>query len=208
MELYSAPLSCSLAAHAALIEAGLDATCHYVELASKKTLDGADYLAVAPKGQVPALRLDDGEVLTEGPAVLQWIADRAPASGLAPAPGTMARYRLQEWLNYLSTELHKQVFATIFNPAQPPEAKAFARQLAPTKLGYVAEKLGDRTGLLGDGFTVADAYLTTILSWCAPAGISLDAFPNLAAYRDRNFSRPAMAKAFGEEMEARRRIDG
>jgi glutathione S-transferase len=208
MELYSAPLSCSLAAHTALIEAGIDATYHYVVLATKKTADGADYLAVAPKGQVPALRLDDGEVLTEGPAVLQWIADQAPASGLAPAAGTMARYRLQEWLNFLSTELHKQVFAAIFNPASPPEAKAFARSLAPVKFRHPEARLADRPFLMGDAFTVADAYLTTILTWCDPAGIPLDAFPNLVAYRNRNLARPSMAKALGEELAARKIVDG
>lgn len=206
MDLYGAPLSCSLASHIALLEAGLDARIHYVVLSTKRTVDGEDYLAVAPKGQVPVLRLGDGELLTEGPAVLQWIADRAPASGLAPAAGSMARYRLQEWLNYLSTELHKQVFATIFNPAQPPEAKAFARSVAPAKLGHVAARLEGRETLLGDGFSVADAYLVTILNWCEPAGIDLAVWPSLVAYRQRQLARPSVAKALAEELAVRARM--
>jgi glutathione S-transferase len=206
MHLYSAPLSCSLASHIALLETGADAGCTYVVLGTKKTLEGDDYLAIAPKGQVPALRLDDGEMLTEGPAVLQYIADRAPAAGLAPPAGSLARYRLQEWLNYLSTEVHKMVFATIFNPATPPESKAFARGVAPVKLDHISAKLGDRPYLMGDTFSVADAYLVTILGWCDPAGIDLARWPNLVAYRGRMMARPAVAKAVGEELEARARM--
>mgnify|MGYP001227061195 CR=1 FL=1 len=206
MDLYSAPLSCSLASHVALIEAGLPANYHYVVLSKRQTLDGQDYLKVAPKGQVPALKLDDGEVLTEGPAVLQWIGDQNPAAKLAPPAGTMARYRLQEWLNYLSTEVHKMVFATLFNPAQPAEAKAFARTIVVAKFDHLSSKLEERQFLIGDDFTVADAYLGTILNWCKPAGVELSRWPVLEAYHQRLLARPAFAKAVASEVEARARM--
>jgi glutathione S-transferase len=203
MKLYSAPLSCSLASHISLIEAGLPVDYRYVVLSKRQTTDGEDYLAVAPKGQVPALLLDDGELLTEGPAVLQWIADQKPGAKLAPEAGTMARYRLQEWLNYLSTEVHKMVFATIFNPFQPDAAKAFAREVAAAKFDYLSKRLDGRDVLLGDDFTVADAYLVTICNWCEPAGIDLSRWPVLTKYHRRHMARPAVAKAMEAELAAR-----
>lgn len=203
MELYFAPMSCSLATRIALYESGLDATFHQVTLSTKQTADGRDYLTINPKGQVPALRTASGDILTEGPAVLQYVADLAPGSRLAPAAGSPERYRLQQWLNYISTEVHKAVFYMIFSPASPPEVKAFAREsLAPARYDHLSAHLADRDFLL-DGFTVADAYLVTTLNWAVPAGIDLARWPVLAAYRDRLMQRPAVARAVGEESSLR-----
>lgn len=203
MDLYFAPLSCSLASRIALYEAGIPANFHQVTLMTKKLADGRDYLAINSKGQVPALRLADGEILTEGPAVLQYIADQAPAGKLAPAAGSPARYKLQQWLNYISTEVHKAVFYAMFNPASPPEAKAFARDvLLPQRYAFLSDQLKNREHLL-DAFTVADAYLVTTLSWAKPAGVDLAKWPVLAAYYQRIAARPAVAKAFGEEIALR-----
>jgi glutathione S-transferase len=203
MDLFFAPLSCSLATRIAIYEAGLTAGFHQVTLMTKQLGDGSDYLQVNPKGQVPALRTDGGQVLTEGPAILQYVADLAPASGLAPAAGDLERYRLQQWLNYISTEVHKAVFYMIFNPASPPEAKAFARDgLLPARYAYLSEHLKDRPYLL-DGFSVADAYLFATLNWAAPAGVDLSAWPILQAYRERLLDRPAVARALSEEVALR-----
>lgn len=204
MDLYFAPLSCSLATRIALYESGQVATFHQVLLATKRTAAGEDYLAINPKGQVPALRTAEGRFLTEGAAILQYVADQAPASGLAPQAGSFERYELQQWLSYISTEVHKQVFYVIFNPAMPAEAKAFARDVAlPVRYDYLSRHLQDRDFLLGQTFTVADAYLVTSLNWAAPAGVDLAKWPVLAAYRDRLCNRPAIGRAIGEEMALR-----
>jgi len=203
LDLYFAPLSCSLATRIAIYDAGLDGRFHQVVLATKRLSDGSDYLAVNPKGQVPALRTADGNILTEGPAVLQYVADLAPQSGLAPPAGTPARYELQMWLNYVSTEVHKAVFYTLFNPAAPQEARAFAReQLLPARYDHLSGHLDGRDFLL-DGFTVADAYLVTTLNWAAPAGVNLARWPVLAGYHRRLSERPAIARAFAEEFALR-----
>lgn len=203
MELFFAPLSCSLASRIALYEADIDAGFHQVVLATKRLTTGENYADLNPKGQVPALKTPDGSILTEGPAVLQFIADSAPASHLAPPAGTMARYRLQQWLNYLSTEVHKAVFYMIFNPASPPEVKAFARhQLLPVRYQFLSEHLEDQAYLL-DTFTVADAYLFTTLNWAGPAGVDLANWPILDAYRKRLMERPAVARALSEELALR-----
>lgn len=198
MDLYFAPLSCSMATRIALYESGLDANFHQVVLTTKQTTDGADYLAVNPKGQVPAMLTPDG-LLTEGPAVLQYVADRAPAARLAPPAGTRARYLLQQWLNYIATEIHKGVFYLIFNPAVPAEAKVFAREAVVPRYRFLSEHLADRPFLL-DEFSVADAYLVTTLGWAAPAGIDLAAWPVLAQYAQRLRERPAVARAMQEEL--------
>lgn len=203
MDLYFAPLSCSMASRIAIYESGLDAQFHQVVLSTKQLASGEAYLDINPKGQVPALRTSDGTVLTEGPAILQFIADQAPASGLAPAAGTMERYALQQWLNYLSTEVHKAVFYMIFNPASPNEAKTFARDvLLPARYSFLSQHLEDRVHLL-DRITVADAYLVTTLNWAAPAGIDLAAWPVLTAYHSRMIERPAVARAIREELALR-----
>lgn len=198
MDLYFAPLSCSMATRIALYESGLDANFHQVVLTTKQTTDGADYLAVNPKGQVPAMLTPDG-LLTEGPAVLQYVADRAPAARLAPPAGTRARYLLQQWLNYIATEIHKGVFYLIFNPAVPAEAKVFAREAVVPRYRFLSEHLAGRQFLL-DEFSVADAYLVTTLGWAVPAGIDLAAWPVLAQYAQRLRERPAVARAMQEEL--------
>lgn len=204
MDLYFAPLSCSLATRISLYESGQDAQFHEVVLSTKRTKAGDDYLAVNPKGQVPALRTDDGRLLTEGAAILQYVADRKPDSGLAPVAGSFERYQVQQWLNYVGTEVHKQIFYTLFHPAIPPEAKTFARDMAlPGKYDFLSSHLESRAFLVGDRFTVADAYLLTTLTWAAPAGVDLGRWPILSAYRDRLCQRPAVGRALAEEMALR-----
>ncbi len=204
MDLYFAPLSCSLATRIALYESGQTAGFHEVVLSTKRTRTGADYRAINPKGQVPALVCDDGEILTEGVAILQYVADRAPASGLAPPAGEFARYRLQQWLNFIAAEVHKQVFYTLFNPAVPPEAKTFAREVAlPIRFEHLSEHLKHRPFLVGDRFTVADAYLVTALNWAAPGGVDLKRWPVLADWHAVQLQRPAVARALGEELALR-----
>lgn len=194
MELYYAPFACSLASHITLREAGLDATLVAVQLSTKTTATGGDFFAINRKGQVPALMLDDGAVLTEGTAVVQYLADRKPEAGLLPPVGAPDRYRVLEWLNYVATELHKACFATMFNPDAPPEAKAWARGAIPKKLEHVAAELGDREFLVGGRFSVADAYLTWALNLCTLAGVDLPA--PLQAYLERAKTRPAVRAAF------------
>ncbi|MDO8839755.1 MAG: glutathione binding-like protein [Parvibaculum sp.] len=203
MDLYFAPMACSIATRIALYESGQDeaASFHPVTLATKQLADGSDFYAINPKGQVPTLRLDDGQLLTEGPAVLQYVADRNPDTGLAPAFGTMERYRLQECLNFIATELHKQVLAAIFNPASPSEAKAFARdQVAPAKFEALAGMLKGRRYLVGERFTVADAYAFFVLTLCGFAGIDRSRWPALETYYADLAQRPSVARALSEEM--------
>jgi glutathione S-transferase len=199
MDLYFSPLACSMAARIALYEAAISASFCNVTLATKRVDDQLDYLAVTAKGTVPALRMDDGELLTEGPAILQYIADLRPDAELAPAAGTFARYRLQEWLNYLSTELHRTVFHPIFNPGPPEAARMYARQVLDAKFDYVSFRLANSDYLL-DRFSVADAYLFTILNWTFGAQVDLKKWPVLIAYFGRIKARPNVAQAWGEEM--------
>ena len=170
-------------------------------LASTKThklQDGTDYYGINPKGYVPLLELDNGERLTEGPAIVQYIADQNPSSGLAPAAGTLARYRLQEWLNYISTELHKS-FGPLFNPASSDEVKAAARDKLAGRLKWVDGELAGKQYLMGDQFTVADGYLFTTTNWAKPTGVDLSGFANLLAYRERVGARPAVQAAMKAE---------
>jgi glutathione S-transferase len=200
MELYFCPMTCSLATRIALYEIDEPATFHVVNLMTKKLGDGQDYFQINPKGQVPALRTHEGVLLTEGPAVLQYVADLKPERGLAPKAGTLERYQLQQWLNYIATEVHKQVFYTIFSPRWPAEAKVFVReQVAPAKYEFLSKHLDGREFLLGTGFTVADAYLVTTLCWCKAAGIDLDRWPVLTGYLERHKARPNVARAIKEE---------
>lgn len=200
MKLYFAPLACSMAARMALYEAGIDAGFEEVVLSTKRTKGGADYLIVNPRGQVPALVIDDGTVLTEVPAILQYIAGLAPDNGLLPSDGTFQRTQVQQWLNYVATEIHKGVFYLMFNPHSPPEAKAFARGLLPARYDFVAKALAGRDYLVGDHFTVADAYLVTTFAWANAAGIDLSPWPAITAYRDRLMARPAVGRAVAEEV--------
>lgn len=199
MKLYYLPGACSLASHIALREARASFELDRLDNASKKTAAGDDFLAINPKGYVPALTLDGGGVLTEGAAILQYIADQNPAAGLAPAAGTLERARLQEYLNYVATELHKS-FSPLFNPESSEEMKAAARKKVAQRLDLVEQWLADgRPYLLGDSFSVADAYLFTVANWTGPTGIGLDNWPNVAAFQQRVAARDAVQAALKAE---------
>lgn len=198
MKLYFSPGACSLSPHIVAREAGLDVTAVKVDMRGKKTDVGDDYLAINEKGQVPALGLDDGSVLTEGVAIVQYLADKKPESKLAPANGTMERYRLQEWLNFVSTELHKG-FSPLFNPATSDEQKAATKATLAKKFAYLEKHLAGKPYLTGDTFTVADAYLFTILGWAAFTHVDLSPFPTLVAYQARVAARPAVQAALRAE---------
>ncbi|MFN4283980.1 MAG: glutathione transferase GstA [Alphaproteobacteria bacterium] len=192
MKLYYSPGSCALSPHIVLCEAGLPHSALKVDLKAKKVEDGSDYLAVNPKGYVPTLELDDGQTLTEGPAIVQYLADKVPAANLAPANGTMERYRLQEWLNFISTELHKQ-FSNFFNPACGDEMKEATKKKLAGRYGHIGEKLGSQDYLTGKNFTVADAYLFVTLRWAQKFEIPLPA--NVKAYFERVMARPKVMEA-------------
>ncbi len=164
MKLYYSPGACSLSPHIVAVEAGIPVELEKVDLAKHKTEGGQDYLTINPKGYVPALRLDDGSILTEGPAIVQYLADQKPASHLAPAAGTIERYRLQEWLTFIGTEIHMS-FSPLFNPASTDDAKTTAKTSIAKRLAYLNDQLASREYLLGSNFTVADAYAFTIVNW-------------------------------------------
>lgn len=198
MKLHYSPGACSLAPHIVLHEAGLPFTLVKVNLKAHKFQDGSDYYPVAPKGQVPLLELDSGEHLSEGPAIMQYLADQVPEKNLAPANGTMARYRLQEWLNFVTSELHKGV-GGLFNPAMPEDGKAVIRAKATSKLQWVDEQLAGKQYLMGEAFTIADAYLFTVTSWTAHTGIDISGMKNLGAFQARMAARPAVQAAMKAE---------
>jgi glutathione S-transferase len=197
MNLYFSPMACSLASRIVLYEAGADAAYTYVDTHAKRTQDGADYLAVNPMGQVPALRTDDGVVLTENTAVLQYIADRFPDAGLAP-PSGIARAKLQQWLGFIGTELHKGLFSPLLDPKAPADVKAYTRAKAALRLGLLEKHLASNDYLL-DRFTVADAYLTTVLNWAPYCGVDLAEWPAVNAYHRRMAARSSIARAIEEE---------
>lgn len=198
MKLYYSPGACSLSPHIALREAGLPFELVKKDLYSKSLGDGSDFLAINPKGYVPVLILDDGETLTEGPAIVQYIADRVPEKKLAPPAGTMERVRLQEWLNYITSELHKS-FSPLFNKQASDDWKAAARALLDRRIGYAAQALEGRDCLMGDAFTVADCYLFTVLSWANRVKVDLSPWPRLADYMGRIAARPAVQEALAAE---------
>jgi len=198
MKLYYSPGVCSLSAHIVLREAGIDAELIKVDIHEHVLDDGTDYHAINPRGYVPILVLDNGELLSEGPAVVQYLADLRPTSGLAPAAGTMARYRLQEWLGFINSELHKG-FAPLFDPTSPDSVKTATVAKLTKRIGWVAQQLDTKPYALGDQFSVADAYLFTILNWCRGAGIALNDWPVLAAYQKRVAARPAVRDAMRAE---------
>lgn len=198
MKLYFSPGACSLHPHIVAREAGLDVELVKMDLKTKKLLDGSDYRAINPKGQVPALILDDGSLLTEGAAIVQYLADLRPDSGLVPPAGTMDRYRQIEWLSFISTEIHKQ-FSPLFNKALPEETRAMNRERLRERFDYVNERLAGREYLMGDRFTAADAYLFTMLRWLPVAKLDLAAWPNLAAFFERVKARPAVQAAMEHE---------
>ncbi len=199
MKLFYSPGACSLAPHIVLKEAGLAFDLVQANLKTHQlATDGSDYYPVAPKGQVPLLELDNGERLSEGPVISQYIADQVPAKNLAPANGTMARYRLQEWLNFITSELHKGI-GGLFNPAMPEEGKAVMKAKAASKLKWVDEQLEGKQYLMGDAFSIADAYLFTVTTWAAHTGIDISAFENLGAFQARMAARPAVQAAMKAE---------
>jgi glutathione S-transferase len=198
VKLYYAPGACSLSPHIVLRESGADFEAEKVDLAAKRTATGADYRAINPKGAVPALQLDDGQVLTEGSAIVQYLADRKPEAKLVPTAGTIERYRLQEWLNYIASEIHKG-FSPLFNAKLADEAKqVFKYNLAP-RFDFLSRSLQGKDYLMGAGFTVADAYLFTILGWTKHFAIDLGKWPVLKAYADRVAARPAVQAALQAE---------
>jgi glutathione S-transferase len=197
-KLYFNPGACSFSPHIVLREAGLPFELEKVDLGTRKTASGADFLAVNPKGYVPALQLENGEVLTEGSVIVQYLADLKPELKLAPRGGTMERVRLQEWLTFIATELHKG-FAPLFTRAMPDEAKALARASLEKRFDYLAQRLEGQEYLMGADFTVADAYLFNVLSWTGYVGLSLDARPVLTAYMARVGARPAVQAAQAAE---------
>lgn len=198
LKLYFAPGACSLSPHIALREAGLAFELDRVDFATKTTAADESYLAVNPKGYVPALRIDASTVLTEGPAIVQYIADQNPGANLAPANGTLARYQLQEWLGFINSEVHKP-FGTFFNPKADDAAKANARDALTRRFTWLDAQLTGRTYLTGDTFTVADGYLFTVLGWTKYIGYDLSVFPSLQSYVGRVFERPAVQAAMKAE---------
>jgi len=197
MDLYFSPLTCSMAARVAFYEA--EAQAHYIEVdrMTKRLLDGTDYLAINPLGFVPALRTDEGEIITEVPAILHYIADSFPAAALVPE-GRLARARLHQWLCFTGTELHKALFASLFDSKLPDAAKARALEKGGKSFAYLDAYLSGREFLL-ESFSVADAYLFAVLNWSAAASIDLKTWPAVKDYHTRMKQRPSIARAFSEE---------
>jgi glutathione S-transferase len=198
MKLYYAPGACSLSPHIVLLEAGLPFTLDKTDFMAKKTEKGSDYLKINSKGAVPALQLDDGRILTEGSAIVQYLADLKPDSGLAPRAGSFERYQLMEILNYLGSEVHKGL-GSLFNPAITPEWKAASIAIVGKDFDWLSGFLGKKTYLMGDTFTVADAHLFTLLGWPDHVGIDLKKWPTLSAYRARVAERPKVREALKAE---------
>lgn len=198
MKLYYAPGACSLAPHIVAREAGLKLDLDKLDFATRKTEGGEDFAAVNPKGYVPALRLDSGEVLTEVATLVQYLADQAPQAGLAPAAGTIERYRLQEWITFVSTEIHKG-FGPLWNPAMPEAAKEIAKANLAKRFAWLDGELANRSYLTGERFTAADAYLFTVVNWVNIHKIDLSPYPNLKAFMDRVAARPAVRQALQAE---------
>jgi glutathione S-transferase len=200
MKLYYSPGACALSPQIALREAGLAFDLVKVDLKTKKTEDGGDFLAVNPKGQVPTLVTDDGLMLTEGPAIVQWVADHSKAAQIAPAKGTQAHYKLLELLNYITSELHKSL-GSLFNPAMPEDYRAFVKEGLLKKYAFVDGLLAKTPYLLGDTFTVADGYLFNVTRWAGYAAIQLDlsGFKNLQAFNARMRERPSVQAAVAAE---------
>ncbi len=198
MKLYYSPGACSLSPHIVLRESGLAFEPVLTSTKTHKLQDGTDYYTLNQKGYVPLLELDNGERLSEGPAIVQYIADQVPAKNLAPANGTMARYRLQEWLNFITAELHKG-FSPLFNPATPADFKPIAAAKLVERLTWVDSQLAGKQYLMGDTFTVADAYLFTVAGWGQYVGVDIKPMANLSGYMGRVAARPAVQAAMKAE---------
>ena len=198
MKLYYSPGACSLSPHIALHESGLKFEHVLAPTKTHQLEDGTDYYSINPLGYVPLLELDDGTRLTEGPAIVQYIADQVPAQGLAPANGTVARAQLQSWLNFISTELH-QAFSPLFNAATPADYKVIAIDKLMSRLKWVDKQLAGKQYLMGESFSVADPYLFTVTNWAPRVGVDISGFANLVAFRERVAARPAVQAAMKEE---------
>lgn len=198
MKLYYKPGACSLAPHIVAQEVGISLELVKVDLAAKRTEQGQDYLQINPNGYVPALALDDGQVLTEVSVVVQYLADQAPDSGLIPPAGTLARYRVQQALAFISTELHKN-FGPFFRPGVPDQTKDAARELLTRRIGYIETQLADKAFIAGDAFTVADAYLWTVLGWTRYVKFDLSAYPNVQRWQAAVAQRPAVQQTLKAE---------
>ncbi|NDZ13753.1 glutathione transferase GstA [Variovorax sp. WS11] len=198
MKLYYSPGACSLSPHIALREAGIAFEPVLASTKSHKLQDGTDYYGINPLGYVPMLELDDGTRLREGPAIVQYIADLAPTKNLAPAAGTLSRYRLQEWLTFIGTEIHK-TYSPFFNPAMPDEAKAVFKSKLQSRYEWLDRELEGKEYLMGEHFTVADGYLFTVTNWAKPVGIDLSPYPNVQAWHARVGARPNVQEALKAE---------
>ena len=198
MKLYYSPGACSLSVHITLHEAGMAFTPIAAPTKTHKLPDGTDYYSINPLGYVPLLELGDGTRLTEGPAIVQYIADQVPDKKLAPANGTLARAQMQSWLNFISTELHKG-FSPLFNPATPAEYKTIAIDKLLSRLKWVDGELVGKQYLMGDDFSVADPYLFTVTNWAPRVGVDISGFANIATFRERMLTRPAVQTAMRHE---------
>jgi len=198
MKLYYAPDTCSLSPHIVLREQGIEFELVKVDNRRKLTADGRDFLTINPKGYVAALELDDGKILTEGPAILQYLADLRPECGLAPRADSWERVRLQEWLNFITSEIHAGL-APLFNNTLPEEAKSIFREKLFRRFSFLQETLSTNAYLMGASFSVADAYLFTVLGWCKFFAIELNNWPALLAYREEISARPAVRAALRAE---------
>ncbi|GAA0707514.1 glutathione S-transferase [Dyella sp. SG562] len=198
MKLYYAAGACSLSPHIVALEAGIPVELVKVDTKAKRTASDQDYWLINPKGYVPALTLDDGELLTEGPAIVQYLADLKPESGLAPANGTTARYRLQEMLGYINSELHK-TYSPLFKPETPDVVREERKEYLRKRYRLLEERLAQHPWLVGDRFTVADAYLFTVTNWARHVALDLSEFPALLDFQKRVAERPAVQTALEAE---------
>jgi glutathione S-transferase len=198
MKLYYASGACSLSPHIVSREAGISLDFEQVDNREKKTKSGKDYWSINPKGQVPVLELDNGERLTEGPVIVQYLAEQKPGSGLLPPPGTIDRYRVQEWLNFVTSELHK-TYGPIFRPTTPEEYKKISKENLGKRFDWIDQQLAGKQYLMGDKFTVADAYLFTVLRWSPRIELDVSKWPNIKAYMERVAARPKVQEALKAE---------
>jgi glutathione S-transferase len=198
MKLYYSPGACSLSPHIVAREAGLNIDLEKVDGKAKKTEKGTDFWQVNPKGMVPALEIEDGQILTEGPAIVQYLADKAPNAKLIPAVGSKERYRVLEWLNFVTSEIHKS-FTPLFKPNTPDAYKPIVKDNLASRFAYIDKQLAGKKYLLGDQFTVADCYLYTVLRWSSLHQIDLAKYPNIAAFMTRVGERPKVKEALQEE---------
>ena len=198
MKLYYSPGACSLSPHITLHESGLAFEHVRAPTKTHQLEDGTDYYTINPLGYVPLLELDDGTRITEGPAIVQYIADQVPAKNLAPANGTLERYKMQSWLNFISTELHKG-FSPLFNPATPADYKPMVIEKLMSRLKWVDAQLAGKTWLMGEAFSVADPYLFTVTNWAPHVGVDITGFVNITAFRARMAARPAVQAAMNHE---------